>query len=64
MTTETFFEKFELFADAPGAVKGTRGLVLDYSANGAPHTSLGQRPDEYTHLGGDNSACTYNIITL
>ena len=44
MTTETFFEKFEIFADAPGAANRTQGLVLDYSANGALHTSLGQRP--------------------
>ena len=40
MTLETFFEKFDQFTDAPDAVAKMREL----SANGAPHTSLGQRP--------------------
>ena len=44
MKLETFFEKFDQFADAPDAVAKMRELVLDFSANGAPHTSLGQRP--------------------
>ena len=44
MRLETFFEKFDQFADAPDAVAKMRELVLDFSANGATHTSLGQRP--------------------
>ena len=44
MKLETFFEKFDPFADAPGAVAKMRELVLGFSANGAPDTSLGQRP--------------------
>ena len=44
MKQETFFERFDQFADAPGAVAKMRELVLGFSANGAPHTSLGQRP--------------------
>ncbi len=44
MTLETVFEKFDPFADASDAVAKMRGLVLGSSANGAPHTSLGQRP--------------------
>jgi len=40
MTLATFFEKFDQFSDAPDAVAKMREL----SANGAPHTSLGQRP--------------------
>ena len=44
MTLETFFEKFDKFGDAPDAVAKMRGLVLGSSANGAPDTSLGQRP--------------------
>jgi hypothetical protein len=44
MKLETFFEKFDQFADAPDAVEKMRGLVLRLSANGVPHTSLGQRP--------------------
>jgi hypothetical protein len=44
MKLETFFEKFDQFADAPDAVAKMRELVLDSSANGALHPSLGQRP--------------------
>ena len=44
MKLETFFEKFDQFVDAPDAVAKMRELVLKLSANGAPHTSLGQRP--------------------
>ena len=44
MKQETVFEKFDQFADAPGAVAKMRELVLGFSANGAPYTSLGQRP--------------------
>ncbi len=44
MNRETFFEKFDQFADAPDAVVKMRELVLDLSADGAPHPSLGQRP--------------------
>ena len=44
MTLETFFEKFGQFFDAPDAVAKMRELLLKLSANGAPHTSLGQRP--------------------
>ena len=44
MTLETVFEKFDPFADASDAVAKMRELVLGFSANGAPHTSLGQRP--------------------
>jgi hypothetical protein len=46
MKLETFFEKFDQFADVPDAVAKMRELVLDFSANGAAHTSLGQRPRE------------------
>ncbi len=34
MTLETFFEKFELFADAPGAVGRMRELVLELALQG------------------------------
>jgi type I restriction enzyme S subunit len=34
MTLETFFEKFELFADAPGAVGKMRELVLELAVQG------------------------------
>lgn len=34
MKIETFFEKFELFADAPGAVGKMRELVLDFAISG------------------------------
>jgi type I restriction enzyme, S subunit len=34
MKLETFFEKFDLFADAPEAVSRLRGLVLDLAAHG------------------------------
>jgi hypothetical protein len=44
MKLETFFEKFDQFAAAPDAVAKMRELVLEFSANGASHTSLGQRP--------------------
>jgi hypothetical protein len=44
MKLETFFEKFDQFADAPDAVAKMRELVMRLSANGAPHTSLGPRP--------------------
>ena len=44
MTLETFFAKFDQFADAPDAVGKMRELVLRLSANRAPHPSLGQRP--------------------
>ena len=47
MKQETVFEKFDQFdqfADAPDAVVKMRELVLGFSANGAPYTSLGQRP--------------------
>jgi len=44
MKLETFFEKFDQFADAPGAVAKMREWVPNLSANGAAHTSLGQRP--------------------
>jgi type I restriction enzyme, S subunit len=37
MTLETFFEKFELFADAPGAVGRMRELVLELAARGKLH---------------------------
>lgn len=35
MILETFFEKFELFADAPNAVAKMRQLVLDLALNGS-----------------------------
>ena len=44
MRLETIFEKFDQFDDAPDAVAKMRELVPEFSANGAPHTSLGQRP--------------------
>jgi type I restriction enzyme S subunit len=34
MTLETFFEKFDLFADAPGAVGKMRELVLNFAVTG------------------------------
>ena len=34
MKIETFFEKFDLFADAPGAVGKMRELVLDFAISG------------------------------
>src|SRR5215831_13993807 len=34
MTLETFFEKFELFADAPNAVEKMRELVLELATTG------------------------------
>ena len=40
MTLETFFEKFDTFADVPNAVAKMRF----FSPIGATHTSLGQRP--------------------
>ena len=44
MTLETFFEKFDLFADAPDAVAKMR----ESSANGATYASPGQRPGSPT----------------
>lgn len=44
MKLETFFGKFDLFADAPDMVARMRKWVPNSSANGAAHTSLGQRP--------------------
>ena len=44
MKLETFFEKFDKFGDAPDAVAKMRELVLGFSANGAPDTSLGRCP--------------------
>jgi hypothetical protein len=35
MTLDTFFEKFDLFADAPGAVTRMRELVLELAVRGA-----------------------------
>ncbi len=35
MKLETFFEKFEVFADAPDAVERMRGLVLELAVKGA-----------------------------
>jgi type I restriction enzyme S subunit len=43
MTLETFFEKFDLFADAPDAVAKMRELVLQLAAHGR---LLGQSPDD------------------
>ena len=40
MTLETFFEKFDTFADAPNAV----AKMWFFSANGATQDSLGHRP--------------------
>ena len=41
MTLDTFFEKFDTFADAPDAVAKMRNF---FSTNGAFHDSLGQHP--------------------
>jgi hypothetical protein len=41
MTLDTFFKKFDPFADAPNAAAKMRHLS---SANSATHPSLGQRP--------------------
>ena len=41
MTRDTFFKKFEQFADAPGAVAKMRHFS---SPNGAAFASPGQRP--------------------
>ena len=35
MKLETFFEKFEMFADAPNAVAKMRELVLELAVKGA-----------------------------
>lgn len=40
MNIETFFEKFELFADAPGAVGKMRELVLELAVQGRLTSSL------------------------
>lgn len=42
----TFLERFALFADTPGAVAKMPGPLLDPSANGEIHTSLGRRPSK------------------
>ncbi len=34
MTLETFFDKFDQFADAPGAVSKLRELILDWAVSG------------------------------
>jgi hypothetical protein len=41
MTLDTFFKKFDQFADAPDAVAKMRYV---FSPNGATHHSLGHRP--------------------
>jgi hypothetical protein len=41
MTLDTFFKKFDPFADAPGAVAKMRHFS---SPNGAKYASLGHRP--------------------
>ena len=46
MKLETFFEKFELFADAPNAVAKMRELVLDLSATGRLIPDALSRPVE------------------
>ena len=43
MTLETFFEKFDQFADAPGAVAKMRELVLELAVQGK---LVEQRPKE------------------
>lgn len=60
MKLETFFEKFDLFADAPDAVAKMR----EPSTNGAVHTSLGQRSrNTPTHfplaLKGRDKSCAW-----
>lgn len=42
MKLETFFEKFDLFADAPRAVAKMRELVLQLAVQG---TAFGSRPE-------------------
>jgi type I restriction enzyme S subunit len=50
---ETFFEKFELFADAPGAVAKMRELVLELAATGRLIPDELERPvDKDTKLMG------------
>ena len=44
MTLDTFFEKFELLADAPDAVGSSGDRSQRFSAKGARHTSLGHSP--------------------
>ena len=46
MNLETFFEKFELFADAPDAVEKMRELVLELAVRGKLVAPL-QNPDEH-----------------
>ncbi|MDD5198986.1 MAG: restriction endonuclease subunit S [Terrimicrobiaceae bacterium] len=42
MTLETFFQKFDLFADAPDALAKMRGLVLELAVRGSlvPHSAV------------------------
>jgi hypothetical protein len=65
MKLETFFAKFAQFADAPDAVVKMRELVLEFSANGAPHTSLGQRPrktaPQFRALKGRHNASSSGV---
>ena len=78
MTLETFFEKFDLFADEPDAVAKMRepsgngamvGLRI-VSANGAAHASLGQRPRNTAPLfpqdlkGRDKSGASVAVRVL
>ena len=47
-TLEIFFEKFELFADAPNAVAKMRELVLQFGMCGGRlyHTAQEEEPDQ------------------
>ena len=46
MTLETFFEKFDLFADAPNAVAKMRELVLELALRGRLFTN---HPTDLSH---------------
>jgi len=49
MTREIFIERFDQFADAPGAVAKMRELVPEFSANDASHTSAPSGLDSFFH---------------
>ena len=46
MNLETFFEKFDLFADLPGAVARMRELVLHLAFSGKLVETVGQWPQK------------------
>lgn len=57
MKIETFFEKFELFAEAPGAVARIRGLVLELAVRGKLVEQLACSGREVIGGDGDGVDC-------